>query len=54
MDVNGQLHVPVASLQAKEPQYPLDWRLSGSQSRYKHGDEKNLFLAPSGKRTAVI
>jgi len=53
MKVNGQLHAP-AYLQENRPQYPLDRRLSGPQSRSGHdGGEKNI-PAPDGNRTPVI
>jgi hypothetical protein len=41
--VSGQLHVPAALLQGKEPHFPLDRRLGGPQSRSgRCGEEKNL------------
>jgi len=42
MEVSGQLHVPVALLPGKQPQYPLDRRMVGPQSSSGHGvKEKN-------------
>jgi hypothetical protein len=41
MEVIGQLHTPVALPPGKEPWYPLDRRLGGSQSQSVHrGEEK--------------
>jgi len=40
--VSGQLHVPATLPQGKRPQYPLDRRLGGRQSRSgRSGEEKN-------------
>jgi hypothetical protein len=42
MEGNGQLHAPADSLRGKNPQYPLDRRLGGPQSRSgRGGEEKN-------------
>jgi hypothetical protein len=44
MKVSGQLHTPAALPSREGPQYPLDRKLCGSQSRF--GEEKNLFSLP--------
>jgi hypothetical protein len=42
MEVSGQLHALAALPPGKEPWYPLDRRLGGSQSRSgRGGEEKN-------------
>jgi hypothetical protein len=42
MEISGQLLVPASLLPGKEPQYPLDRRVGGPQSRSGHGgEEKN-------------
>jgi hypothetical protein len=42
MEVSGQFHAPAALAPGKEPQYPLDRRLGGSQNRSERvGEEKN-------------
>jgi hypothetical protein len=42
MEVSGQLHVPAALPQGKNPWYSLDRKLSGTQSRSgRGGEEKN-------------
>jgi hypothetical protein len=47
MDVSGQLHAPAALPPGKEPWYPLDRRLGGSQSRSgRGGEEKNSQQLP--------
>jgi len=44
MEVNGQLNTLAASPQENSPQYPLDTRASGPQSRSgSGGEEKNSF-----------
>jgi hypothetical protein len=41
MDVSDQLHVPAALTPPKSPQYPLDGRLCGPQSRSeRYGEEE--------------
>jgi hypothetical protein len=53
MEVSDQLQAPAALLQVKSPQYPLDKRLGGPQSRYGRNDEeKNLW--PAGNRTPAV
>jgi hypothetical protein len=43
MEVSGQLHVPATLFREKSPQYPLNMRLGGPQSRSgRGGEEKNL------------
>jgi hypothetical protein len=43
--VSGQFHAPAALLPGKDPQYQLDRRRGGLQSRSgRCGDEKNLAL----------
>jgi len=37
MEVSGQLHAPAALPPGKEPQYPLDMRLGGTQPRPGRG-----------------
>jgi len=37
MDVSGKLHAPTALPQGKNPQYPLNRRLGGFQSRFECG-----------------
>jgi hypothetical protein len=45
MKVRSQLHAPAALPPGKEPQYPLDRRLGGRQSRSGHcGVHKTLLL----------
>jgi hypothetical protein len=47
MEVSGQLHAPAALLPGKEPLYPLDRRLGGTQSRSgRSGEEKNSQPSP--------
>jgi hypothetical protein len=53
MDVSDKLHNLAALIPGKEPQYPLDRRLSGPQIRSKCcGEEKNL--AFTGNETSVV
>jgi hypothetical protein len=53
MEVSGQLHAPAALPQGNHPRYPLDRRLSGSQSLSgRFGEETNL--APAGNRTPAV
>jgi hypothetical protein len=40
MEVGGQLHDPVALPPGKDPRYPLDKRLNGTQSRSGTGGLK--------------
>jgi hypothetical protein len=40
MEVSGEIHAPAALLPGKEPLYPLDRRMGGSQSRSGRGGEK--------------
>jgi len=40
MEVNGQLHALAASALRKEPWYPLDRRLGGSQTQSGHGGKE--------------
>jgi hypothetical protein len=50
MEVNGQLHAPVALPQGKSPCYPVDQRMSGSQSRSgRGGEEKNSGWSPKSR-----
>jgi len=42
MEVSGQLHAPVALIPRKEPQYSLDRRLGGLQSRLGRGAEEKI------------
>jgi hypothetical protein len=45
MDISGHLHAPAALHSAKEPRYPLDWRLGALQSRTgRSGEGINPFL----------
>jgi hypothetical protein len=45
MEVSGQFHAQAALPSRKEPQYPLDRRLGGPQSRSgRRGEEKILTL----------
>jgi hypothetical protein len=47
MEVSGQLHDPAALSPGKSPQYPLDRRLGGPQSRSEHSiEEKNSQSLP--------
>jgi hypothetical protein len=47
---SGQLHTPAALPPRKEPQYPMDRRFGGPQSRSgRHGDV--TILAPTWTRT---
>jgi hypothetical protein len=42
---SGQLHAFIAFIPGKDPRYPLDRRLVGPQSQFKHrGEEKYLLL----------
>jgi hypothetical protein len=43
--MSGQLHMPAGFSPAKEPLYPLDRRLGGSQSWSGHGSEENKSLS---------
>jgi hypothetical protein len=50
LEVSGQLHAPAALPRGRNPQYPLDLRLGGPQSRSgRYGEEK--ILDPTGTRT---
>jgi len=40
MEMNGQLHAPSAFIHGESPQYPLDRRPGGSQSRSGRGGEE--------------
>jgi hypothetical protein len=54
MEVNGQLHAPVALPQGKNPSYPLDKKLGGPQSPSGlGGEEKNCQPLP-GLETPII
>jgi hypothetical protein len=47
MEVSGQVHTPAALPQKKEPQYPLDKILEGSESQYERYEvEKYLLHLP--------
>jgi hypothetical protein len=46
MEVSGQIHTRAALPQRKSPRYPLDRRLSGSQSRSGRGDEEKNSQPP--------
>jgi hypothetical protein len=48
MEMSDQLHAPAALPPGKEPQYPLDRRLGGLQSRSGHGDEEKNSQIPLG------
>jgi hypothetical protein len=50
MEVSGQFYVPDDLLPGKEPPYPLDRRLSGSQSRSERRGEEKI-LDSTGTRT---
>jgi hypothetical protein len=52
--VSGQSH-PLATLYpwGKDPRYPLDRRLDGSQSRSVHRGYRKNSLASAGDRTSV-
>jgi hypothetical protein len=54
MEMSGQLHASVALSQRKSPQYPLDRRLGGPQSRSGHSEEKKNIPAATGNQTPVI
>jgi hypothetical protein len=47
-EVSDQLHAPAALFPGKEPWYPLDRRLGGSQSRSGRGGEEKNFQPPPG------
>jgi hypothetical protein len=47
MEVSNQLHFLAALPSEKEPRYPLDTRLGGTQSRSgRGGEEKNSHSLP--------
>jgi hypothetical protein len=48
MEVNGQLKVPTALPQGKNPRYQLDRRLGGPQGRFGHGVEEKNSQHPPG------
>jgi hypothetical protein len=53
MEVDGQLHAPIALPLGKSPRYTLDRKLSGPRSRLElYGEETNL--ASAGKQTLAI
>jgi hypothetical protein len=52
MEVSGQIHAPAALTHEKEPQYVLDRRLGGPQSRSGRCGEK--ILTPAGNRTWAV
>jgi hypothetical protein len=55
MEVSGQLHAPDAFRSGKEPRYPFDGRLGGSQSRSERdGEEKKNVLLVTGSRISVV
>jgi hypothetical protein len=41
METSGQLHAPAALLPENSPQYPLDRRMGGAQSRSGRGGWQN-------------
>jgi hypothetical protein len=46
--VSGQLRAPAALPLRKEPSYPLDRKLGGTQSRSGRGGEDKISQSPSG------
>jgi hypothetical protein len=48
MEVSDQLHAPAAFPPRKEPWYPLDRRLGGTQSRSGRGGEEKNSQPPPG------
>jgi hypothetical protein len=54
MEVIGQLYVPAALHPGKDPWYPLDRRLSGSQSRSRRGGEEKNSQPPPGLEPPII
>jgi hypothetical protein len=52
MGVNCQLQAPAALPPVKEPQYPLDNRLDGPQSRSGHCEQK--IRTRDGNRTPTV
>jgi hypothetical protein len=56
MGANGQRHAPAALYRrggGEDPQYPLDRRLGGPQTRSGHRDEEK-FSASVGDRTPIV
>jgi hypothetical protein len=51
MEVSGQLHAPAALPPGKDPQYALDRRLGGPQSRSGRGGEEKNSQYPPGIET---
>jgi hypothetical protein len=49
MDVSGQIHAPAALPPGKEPQYSLDRRLGGPQTRSGRGGEEDPILYRKSK-----
>jgi hypothetical protein len=53
MEVNCELHAPVALIPEKSSRYPLDRRLLGPQSRSGRWGLDKIF-APTGNRAVVV
>jgi hypothetical protein len=54
MEVNGQLHAPVALPQGKSPRYQLNRRLGGPQSRSGGGGGKISVPLPGIEPRSMI
>jgi hypothetical protein len=54
MEVSGEVYATVALTPGKEPQYPLNGKINGTQRRYGHVGEKKNILSPLGFQTLVV
>jgi hypothetical protein len=54
LDVSGQLHAPTALTLGKGPQYPLDRRLVGLQSRSGELGEQKIFYLTGDSNSDLL
>jgi hypothetical protein len=54
MELSGQIHAPTALNPTKEPRYPLDRGLNGSQNLSEHCGEKKNLMPMLGSRNPAV
>jgi hypothetical protein len=54
MEVSTQLHTRAVLPPGKSPQYLLNMRLNGPQSRFRHDDGEVNSPAPAGNRASIF